>query len=317
MHLGLWLLQQRIPAPFQMLPKASSDIIREASKSPLGVLSLIVLILGSVAVTFFREATQSVRVAIYLLMFAGAVAYGIAIIRVPKQVPQYAGYILDTETSKPVEGASVALDVDGTPHVRSSDSNGAFFFKVQDPTEVQDIRVDKQDYRHYEVQLRGDPSLIPQPIRLAPVTTKPETQPKQQNTHQAPSRGYADAASVSFHTDSHSKRAETLVEVFVEDKTGRVLASIADAFQRFDKNSDYGPVKLRFDKGLDSIIAKSAHCRIHILNPKGVTQDDLWSFNYEINLHFSNDETLRCSEMNVHLQTLGNQWSDPTGVTNR
>lgn len=61
------------------------DIIREASQSPLGVFSLMVLVLAVLGVLFFRRASERTRVTIFVLMFLGVASFGIAISLVPRK----------------------------------------------------------------------------------------------------------------------------------------------------------------------------------------------------------------------------------------
>src|SRR5579864_6647375 len=61
--------------------KSAPDLVREASKSPLGVFALIVLALSILAYIFFRKSPVKIRVGIFALMFIGATAFGIAVMR--------------------------------------------------------------------------------------------------------------------------------------------------------------------------------------------------------------------------------------------
>lgn len=67
-----------------------SEIIAEASKSPLGIFALMILVVSGLAVTYFRKAQLRVRVSIFILIFAGVVAYAISLSQMlddgPKQV---------------------------------------------------------------------------------------------------------------------------------------------------------------------------------------------------------------------------------------
>ena len=48
------------------------EIIREAAKSPLGVVSLVIILISLLALSFFTTASESVRVGIFILVFVGA-----------------------------------------------------------------------------------------------------------------------------------------------------------------------------------------------------------------------------------------------------
>jgi len=77
------------------------DIIGEAAKSPLGILALMVLVVSGLAAIYFRNAHVGVRVSIFVLIFAGVVAFGFKIIQTldegPKQVkiPVIPGAVAD------------------------------------------------------------------------------------------------------------------------------------------------------------------------------------------------------------------------------
>lgn len=55
------------------------EIISAAAKSPLGLFALMILVLAVLGFFFFRQASERTRVTIFLLMFIGVVAFGIAI----------------------------------------------------------------------------------------------------------------------------------------------------------------------------------------------------------------------------------------------
>lgn len=58
-----------------------ADIIREAATSPLGIFALIILLLGTLAFGFFSKGSESARLTVWLTCFAGAVFFGIAIVK--------------------------------------------------------------------------------------------------------------------------------------------------------------------------------------------------------------------------------------------
>jgi hypothetical protein len=59
------------------LPK----IIHEAAQSQLGILALMVVGIGLLGYFFFAKAKLKMRVGMFLVMFAGVVAFGIAVVR--------------------------------------------------------------------------------------------------------------------------------------------------------------------------------------------------------------------------------------------
>lgn len=61
--------------------KTLPDIIKEASQSELGILALLIVAVGLLAYVFFRTSSDKVKLIAFLLIFAGAAAYGIAVVR--------------------------------------------------------------------------------------------------------------------------------------------------------------------------------------------------------------------------------------------
>jgi hypothetical protein len=55
------------------------EIISAAAKSPLGLFALMILVLAVLGFFFFRQASERTRVTIFVLIFVGVVAFGIAI----------------------------------------------------------------------------------------------------------------------------------------------------------------------------------------------------------------------------------------------
>lgn len=62
---------------FKTLP----DIIKAAAQSQLGILALLVVALSMLAYVFFAKATVKVRVGIFVLLFAGVIGFGVAVLR--------------------------------------------------------------------------------------------------------------------------------------------------------------------------------------------------------------------------------------------
>ncbi|MCP4677927.1 MAG: hypothetical protein GY854_20910 [Deltaproteobacteria bacterium] len=50
----------------------SSEIIREAARSPLGLLALVALLVGLLAATFFHSSPDSIKVSIFLIIILAA-----------------------------------------------------------------------------------------------------------------------------------------------------------------------------------------------------------------------------------------------------
>jgi hypothetical protein len=57
------------------------QIIEQAAKSNLGIFALMVIALSILAFLFFRQASQTIRVFIFLLLFAGAACFGFAFLQ--------------------------------------------------------------------------------------------------------------------------------------------------------------------------------------------------------------------------------------------
>ncbi|MBB3181955.1 hypothetical protein [Variovorax sp. Sphag1AA] len=61
--------------------KSLPDIIKAAAQSRLGILALLVVALSILAYVFFAKATVKVRVGIFVLLFAGVLGFGVAVLR--------------------------------------------------------------------------------------------------------------------------------------------------------------------------------------------------------------------------------------------
>lgn len=58
-----------------------ADIIREAATSPLGILALIILLLGTLAFAFFGKSSEKSRLIVWMAAFCGALLFGFAFLR--------------------------------------------------------------------------------------------------------------------------------------------------------------------------------------------------------------------------------------------
>ena len=64
------------------------EVIRAAASSPLGILALMVLVLSSLALAFFKDADPKIRLCVFVLLFAGAAAFAAAVlVQKPKPTP--------------------------------------------------------------------------------------------------------------------------------------------------------------------------------------------------------------------------------------
>jgi hypothetical protein len=65
-----------------------ADVLKATARNPLGVLSLLALLLCFLAYVFFKQASEKVRIYMFLLMFAAAIGLSVAVIRGASEVQQ-------------------------------------------------------------------------------------------------------------------------------------------------------------------------------------------------------------------------------------
>jgi hypothetical protein len=99
--------------------KAIPEIIGQASRSPLGMVALLAIIVGAIAFAFFRHAGEGTRIAIFVLIFAGVVAFVATYVRTASETPASSTYrvraiVLDTKQT-PISDAKVWSSVGGEP----------------------------------------------------------------------------------------------------------------------------------------------------------------------------------------------------------
>lgn len=95
------------------------EIIKQASTSPLGIFALMILILGALASMWFTREKPRMKLVAFLAMFAGVVAYGVAISHAASRASNDTIYrvrviILDAHKT-PVENARVWSSLGGEP----------------------------------------------------------------------------------------------------------------------------------------------------------------------------------------------------------
>ena len=61
--------------------KSVPEVIKVAAQSKLGILALLVIALSILAYVFFAKASAKIRVGIFVLLFAGVVGFGAAVVR--------------------------------------------------------------------------------------------------------------------------------------------------------------------------------------------------------------------------------------------
>jgi hypothetical protein len=103
----------------ELATKDWSAIIESASKSPLGILALMILVLGSLGFVFFKDADAKIKAVIYLAMLGGVIGYGVAISRANSNVAKDASYrvrviVLD-EHQTPASDVKVWSSIGGEP----------------------------------------------------------------------------------------------------------------------------------------------------------------------------------------------------------
>ena len=103
----------------ELVTKDWTSIIETASKSPLGILALMILVLGTLGYVFFKDADAKIKAVMYLAMLGGVIGYGVAISRANSDVAKEASYrvrviVLDPHQS-PVSDAKVWSSIGGEP----------------------------------------------------------------------------------------------------------------------------------------------------------------------------------------------------------
>jgi len=83
-----------------------AEIIKQAAQSPWGVLALLILVTSSVALGFFREASERVRLGVFVLMFAGVVMLGFALVQSAGRLPN-AGQVPNQSPPRPPQKGEV------------------------------------------------------------------------------------------------------------------------------------------------------------------------------------------------------------------
>jgi fucose permease len=63
--------------------KTIPEIIHQAAGSQLGLLALMIIGLAILAVFFFRRADVKVQLSLFIMLFLGVVAFGVAVLKVP------------------------------------------------------------------------------------------------------------------------------------------------------------------------------------------------------------------------------------------
>jgi hypothetical protein len=143
---------------------ALPDIIKEASKSNLGISALLIVVLSLLAWSFFRGAPLRYRVAMWFFLFAGAVTFVVATIRASDErqdklveqqgAPEISGTVVDARSNASISQAHIMLI--GRQESAVSDDNGNFRLAIMQPTNTTTslrLRVTRVGYQTSESQL--------------------------------------------------------------------------------------------------------------------------------------------------------------------
>ena len=101
-----------------LMPKDWTGIIQAASKSPLGILALMILFLGVLGYIFFKDADAKIKAVMYLAMLGGVIGYGVSISRATSNVgsESYRVRVIVVDAHQtPVSDAKVWSSIGGEP----------------------------------------------------------------------------------------------------------------------------------------------------------------------------------------------------------
>ena len=101
-----------------LMPKDWTGIIQAASKSPLGILALMILFLGVLGYVFFKDADAKIKAVMYLAMLGGVIGYGAAISKATSNVgsESYRVRVIVVDGHQtPVSDAKVWSSIGGEP----------------------------------------------------------------------------------------------------------------------------------------------------------------------------------------------------------
>ena len=102
-----------------LVTKDWTGIIEAASKSPLGILALMILVLGSLGFYFFKDADAKIKAVMFLAMLGGVIGYGAAVMHANANAAKDASYsvrvIVVDNHNTPVNDAKVTSSIGGEP----------------------------------------------------------------------------------------------------------------------------------------------------------------------------------------------------------
>ena len=95
--------------------KSLPDIIKAAAQSHLGILALLVVALSILAYVFFVKAAVRIRVGIFVLLFAGVIAFGVAMFRASDANPAPASSAVAAKGGLSKEARTLLIDAASDP----------------------------------------------------------------------------------------------------------------------------------------------------------------------------------------------------------
>ena len=123
----------------EKLAESLPQIITAAAQSHLGILALLSVALSTLAFFFFAKASEKVKVGIFVMLFLGVIAFGVAMFRVSQHEPAPARAALSDEARTLLQAAA-------------ADPSGLVLFErygagVDLHTNGVSLFTDKQDHR--------------------------------------------------------------------------------------------------------------------------------------------------------------------------
>jgi hypothetical protein len=132
----------------KQLIQSAPEIIAKAAQSPLGILALLILVVGTLAVIFFWQAPVAVRVSMFVIIFGGACAFGYAVVREIPPVPPPPPPPVDVSGEWDGQGPTAVDDVRGNfQYVYFPPGNITFSFVSTGSTLSGTLRLRKGFYR--------------------------------------------------------------------------------------------------------------------------------------------------------------------------
>ncbi len=122
------------------VPTDWTGIIGTASKSPLGILALLILMLGTLGYFFFKDADAKIKAVMYLAMLVGVICYGVSISKATSNVgsESYRVRVMVMDTHQtPTSDVKVWSSIGGEP----MEVNGGWLFVIAKDTKPLDGKV--------------------------------------------------------------------------------------------------------------------------------------------------------------------------------